>query len=114
MNCSPPGSSVHEFSRQDYWSGLPFPPPRIFPIQELNLRLLHWQVDSLLLSHQGSPLKVFWGRKLEGFLKAALIWIEEEECCPVSPGEQNQDLRRSCLLLNDANLGKEPGALGSV
>ena len=85
----------------------------IFLIQELNLRLLHWQVDSLLLSHQGSPLKAFWGRKLEGFLKAALIWVEEE-CWPGSPGEQNQDLRRSCLLLNDANLGKEAGALGSV
>ena len=26
MDCSPPGSSVHvEFSRQEYWSGLPFP-----------------------------------------------------------------------------------------
>ena len=23
--CSPPGSSVMEFSRQEYWSGLPFP-----------------------------------------------------------------------------------------
>ena len=28
MDCSPPGSSVHGFSRQEYWSGLPFPPPR--------------------------------------------------------------------------------------
>ena len=27
----------------------------IFLIQELNPRLLHWQVDSLPLSHQGSP-----------------------------------------------------------
>ena len=24
---TPPGSSVHGFSRQEYWSGLPFPPP---------------------------------------------------------------------------------------
>ena len=31
---------------------------RIFPIQELNpylLRLLHWQADSLALSHPGMP-----------------------------------------------------------
>ena len=29
MNCSTPGSSVHGiFSRQEYWSGLPFPSPR--------------------------------------------------------------------------------------
>ena len=30
-----------EFSRQEYWSGLPCPPPRIFPTQELNPCLLH-------------------------------------------------------------------------
>ena len=30
----------------------------IFLIQELNLRLLHWQVDSLPLSHQGSPSRL--------------------------------------------------------
>ena len=44
-----------EFSRQEYWSGLPFFPPGIFPTQGSNLRLLHWQVDSLLLSHLGRP-----------------------------------------------------------
>ena len=27
-----------------------------FPTQEINLHLLHWQVDSLPLSHQGSPI----------------------------------------------------------
>ena len=32
MDCSPPGSSVHGvFSRQEYWSGLPFPSPRDLP-----------------------------------------------------------------------------------
>ena len=25
MNCSPPGSFVHGFPRQEYWSGIPFP-----------------------------------------------------------------------------------------
>ena len=30
-----------EFSRQEYWSGLPFPSPRIFPTQGLNLGFLH-------------------------------------------------------------------------
>ena len=28
----------------------------IFPTQGSNLRLLHWQVDSVPLSHQGSPI----------------------------------------------------------
>ena len=45
------------FPRQEYWSGLSFPflgdLPGIF--QGSNLHLLHWQVDSLLLSHQGRP-----------------------------------------------------------
>ena len=31
-------------------------PQEIFPTQESNLHLLHWQVDSLPLSHLGSPL----------------------------------------------------------
>ena len=35
MNCSPPGSSVHGiFFRQEYWSGLPFPPPGNLPDPE--------------------------------------------------------------------------------
>ena len=32
MDCSVPGSSVHGiFFRQEYWSGLPFPPPGDLP-----------------------------------------------------------------------------------
>ena len=31
MNCSLPGSSVHGFPRQEYWSGLPFPLPGGLP-----------------------------------------------------------------------------------
>ena len=31
MDCSPPGFSIHEFSRQEYWSGLPFPSPGDLP-----------------------------------------------------------------------------------
>ena len=46
------------FPRQDYWGGLPFSSPEIFLIQVLNplyLGLLHWQADSLLMIHRGSP-----------------------------------------------------------
>ena len=39
------------FFRQEYWGVLPFPAQRIFLTQELNPHLLHWQMDSLLLSH---------------------------------------------------------------
>ena len=47
-----------EFSRQEYWSGLPFPPPGDLPNPGLKLMSsasLALQADSLPLSHQGSP-----------------------------------------------------------
>ena len=53
---SPPAPLSMEFSRQEYWSGVPFPPPRIFLTQGWNLCLLplpHWQTDSLSVSHLG-------------------------------------------------------------
>ena len=40
-----------EFSRQEYWSELPCPPPRvIFPTQGSNQYLLHWQAVSFTTS----------------------------------------------------------------
>ena len=47
--CQPPLSIG--FSTQEYWSGLLFPPPGNLV---LNSCLLHWQADSLTLSHLGS------------------------------------------------------------
>ena len=47
------------FSRQEYWSGLPFPTPGHLPTQGSNphfLYLLHWQADSLSLHHLEAPL----------------------------------------------------------
>ena len=44
------------FPRQEYWSGLPSPPPGDLLTQELNPHLLHWQEGSLSLSHLGSPV----------------------------------------------------------
>ena len=44
------------FSRQEYWSGLPFPAPGDLLTQGLNPRLLcllHWQVGSLPLAPPG-------------------------------------------------------------
>ena len=45
-----------EFSRQEYWSGLPFPSPGIFLTQGLNPGLLHWRQILYHQSHKGSPL----------------------------------------------------------
>ena len=49
-----------QYFRQDYWSGLPFPPPGDLPIPGIESASLvsgTLQEDSLLLSHQGSPIK---------------------------------------------------------
>ena len=45
MDCSPPGSSVHGISQQEYLIGLSFPSPGDLPESPA----------SLPLSHQGSP-----------------------------------------------------------
>ena len=45
------------FSRQEYWSGLPFPFPWDLPNPGIEPRSPALQVNSLLLSHQGSPLQ---------------------------------------------------------
>ena len=53
-----PGSSVRGILQQEYWSGLPCPPPGIFPTQGSNpclLRLLHWPTGSLPLAPPGKP-----------------------------------------------------------
>ena len=43
------------FSRQEYWSGLPCPPPGIFPTQGSNPGLPHYRWTLYHLSHQRSP-----------------------------------------------------------
>ena len=46
------------FSRQEYWSGLPFSPPEDLPdpgIKPTSPKSPALQVDSLPLSHQGNP-----------------------------------------------------------
>ena len=46
------------FSRQEYWSGVPFPPPGGLPHPGMKLRLfhlLHWQAGSLPLAPPREP-----------------------------------------------------------
>ena len=45
-----------EFSRQEYWSGLPCPPAGDLPDPGIELASPALQAVSLLLSHQGSPI----------------------------------------------------------
>ena len=57
LDCSPPGSSIHGISHTRIleWVAIFFL-QRIFLMQRSNPCLLHWQVDSLPLSHLESPI----------------------------------------------------------
>ena len=62
MDCGPPGSSVVGFSRQESWSGLPFPSPGDLP--DPGIEQVFCMVDSLPTAppgkHQKAPtLKKF-------------------------------------------------------
>jgi len=53
-----------EFSRQEYWSGLPFPSPGVLPNPRIKPTPPALQEDSLPLSPQGSLFGVFVHKKL--------------------------------------------------
>ena len=55
MGCCPPDSSVHGTSQQEYWSGLPLPPPGYLLYPRIEPASPALQVDSFPLSHLGSP-----------------------------------------------------------
>ena len=58
MDSSPQSSMAMGFSRQEYWSGLPFPPPGDLPdpgIEPVSPVSPASQADSLPLSHLGGP-----------------------------------------------------------
>ena len=55
MDYSPPGSSVHGFPRQEYWSGLPFPSPGDLPDPGIKPRSPVLQAYSLPTEPPGKP-----------------------------------------------------------
>ena len=83
MDCSPPGSSVHGILHEEYWSGLPGPPPSDLPHPGSNLCplwLLHWQTGSLPLAPPGKPFipstqVQFLGRELRSCFKPPLTAV---------------------------------------
>ena len=58
IDCSPPGSSVSMgFSRQEYWSGLPFPSPGDLPNPGIEPRFPALQADALTSEPPGKPIQ---------------------------------------------------------
>ena len=56
MNCQ--ASSVKEFSRQEYWSGLPCPPPGNLPDSGIEPTPPALQADSLSTEPPGKPIQM--------------------------------------------------------
>ena len=54
MDCSPPGFSIHGISEQEYWSGLPCPPPGDLPNPRDGTCGSCISGGFFTLSHQGS------------------------------------------------------------
>ena len=87
-----------EFSCKNTGVGCHFLPQGIFLTQGLNLSLLHWQVDSLLLCHLGSPLLIIG----EGLIwKNALIFlylsIVSSAHLVLQPQQANYSFPKTCL-----------------
>ena len=91
MDSSPPGFSIHGkiemgFSRQEYWSGLPFPLPGDLPNLGKAVSLV-LQVGSLALSHQGSPytcihicLNTYMHTYMSSWQSSGCFWIPTISC----------------------------------
>ena len=76
------------FSKQEYWSGLPCPPPGDFPnpgIKPASPISPALPVDSLPLSHQGSPsLRIYKGPMLHPH-QHQVDWGQLPECSQEPP-----------------------------
>ena len=70
------------FPRQEYWSGLPFPPPGDLPDPGIKPMSSALQADSLPLGHLGSRGLVELGLKGGPFL----AFVSNYKLCMVSQG----------------------------
>ena len=75
MDCGPPVSSAHGILQARTLEWVAFPSPGDLPKPGTNLCLLHWQADSLLLSHRGNPLI--------GAAAAAAAAAKSLQSCPI-------------------------------
>ena len=81
MDGSPPDSSFLEFSKQEYWSGLPFPTPEDLPDPGIKLASTvspAFQVDSLPTEPPGKPSLLLHKTSLWGVLP---LHQAECSCC---------------------------------
>ena len=105
--CSPPGSSVYGFSRQDCWSGLQFPSPGDLPNSGIQSGSPELQADSLPSEPPGKgPLVysisnyVLWNKSLTSCVMRGKIPHPSQNF-----GQKKMSIwKRSILILGEATL----------
>ena len=113
-----PRTVVHQaplsmgFSRQEYWSGLPFPTPGDLPdpgIEPASPAAPYLQADSLLLNHWGSPWKVVLNKDVGKInpSKTAPFSTPSERYGPAAAAAKSL---QSCPTLCDPIDGSPPGS----
>ena len=108
MDCSPPGSSVMGFSRQEYWSGFPCLPPGNLSYPGTKPMSPASQADSWPLSHWGSHMYIFWERERSPVGSVSLTsvdvpWRQEPFClCGPNTGHNTRCRCPQLMSLNES------------
>ena len=84
------------FSRQEYWRGLPCPPPGDLSNPEIQVKSSALQADSLLLSHHGSSLVIAIVQSLSCVQLFGPHWLQHTRLPCSSP--YPRVCSNSCLL----------------
>ena len=86
-----------EFSRLEYWNGLPSPSPRHLPNPGIKPRSPALQADSLPSELPGKPQSICSSRQYSGFLYIWVFFLEfacdkrrDTFCCHDWPGRQRR------------------------
>ena len=88
MNCSPPGSSVHGISQARILEWVAFPSPVDPPNLGMEPESPALQTDSLLGSHQGSPMWIYWALSVFKALSNAEHDLNRRYCSDKTLGEK--------------------------
>ena len=86
------------FSKQEYWSGLPFPSPEDLPDPGIKLRSPALQADSLLFELQGSLISSLIGSK-KGTTNHQVRKVKKQSVIFILPALHTSKFNFSELLL---------------
>ena len=76
IDCSPPGSSVMGFSRQEYWSGLPFPSPGDLTDPGIKPASPALAGRFFTAEPPGKPMTALWPHPIPAFLFGSKVVLQ--------------------------------------